>query len=203
MAVAGKPLCDECQTRGGRDELKRCGCRERERRDRQTRRRKRQEDLQRGAQRKNGSPSTRCEMAEESVTRLAKRCLRDPDHLKFVGAQPCLACGRSPSDAHHLKFAQGRALERKVSDEFTVPLCRTHHRELHRYGDERIWWQHLNVNPIFTASALWVQTHPDLAAGEVSDGVMAGPQQKESTSTARWGTARFYETKPIIAADTP
>src|SRR3954471_22486999 len=86
--------------------------------------------------------------------------LRDRNHLDFLKTLPCLACGRSPSDAHHLKFAQARALARKVSDEFTVPLCRTHHRELHRHGDERIWWRQLNVDALRTASALWAQTHP-------------------------------------------
>jgi len=101
---------------------------------------------------------------EQSVIPIGKTLrLRDRDHLKFVSAQPCLVCARSPSDAHHLKFAQGRALGRKVSDEFTVPLCRTHHRELHRHGDERIWWQQLNVNPLLSSFALWAQTHPALA----------------------------------------
>ena len=61
---------------------------------------------------------------------------RDKSHLKFVASQPCLVCGRSPADAHHLRFTQPRALGRKVSDEFTVPLCRTHHRDNHRFGDE-------------------------------------------------------------------
>jgi hypothetical protein len=89
-------------------------------------------DLERGAKRKNGSPSIKCEAAEQSVTPIGKTLrLRDRIHLKYVSDQPCMACGRSPSDAHHLRFAQGRALGRKVSDEFTVPLCRTHHRELH------------------------------------------------------------------------
>jgi len=64
------------------------------------------------------------------------RRLRDRDHVRHVIKQPCLICGRRPSDAHHLRFAQSRALGRKVSDEFTVPLCRTHHREIHRCGDE-------------------------------------------------------------------
>jgi hypothetical protein len=58
--------------------------------------------------------------------------LRDKDHRKFVSTHPCVVCGRSPADAHHLRFAQPRALGRKVSDEFTVPVCRVHHRELHR-----------------------------------------------------------------------
>ena len=65
---------------------------------------------------------------------------RDKTHLKFVSSQPCLVCGRSPADAHHLRFTQPRAMGRKVSDEFTVPLCRTHHRDNHRFGDEVAWW---------------------------------------------------------------
>jgi hypothetical protein len=57
---------------------------------------------------------------------------RDRDHLRFVAAQPCLVCGRTPSDAHHIKFAEQGAMGHKVSDKFTVPICRLHHRELHR-----------------------------------------------------------------------
>ncbi len=98
-------------------------------------------------------------VARESVTPIGKTLrLRDRDHLKFVSTQPCLACGRSPSDAHHLKFAQQRALGRKVSDEFTVPLCRAHHRELHQRGDERTWWQQLNLDPMPMAQRLWQHT---------------------------------------------
>jgi hypothetical protein len=69
------------------------------------------------------------------------RRIRDRQHVRHVIKQPCLICGRHPSDPHHLRFAQLRALGRKVSDEFTVPLCRAHHREVHRWGDEAAWWQ--------------------------------------------------------------
>jgi hypothetical protein len=110
--------------------------------------------------------------------------LRDPDHLGFVRAQPCMACGRSPSDAHHVKFAQGRALGRKVSDEFTVPLCRTHHRDLHRRGDERIWWQQLNLDPLLAALALWAQSHPALARLEISDCKRSKPEGQPSLASA-------------------
>src|SRR5690242_13721508 len=55
--------------------------------------------------------------------------LRDKDHRKFVLRQPCLVCGRVPSDPHHLTFTQPRSLGGRVSDEFTVPVCRVHHRE--------------------------------------------------------------------------
>ena len=37
---------------------------------------------------------------------------------------------------------------RKVSDEYTVPVCRLHHRELHRYGDEASCWAGVGVDPL-------------------------------------------------------
>ena len=86
--------------------------------------------------------------------------LRDREHVRFVAKQPCLICGRNPSDPHHLRFVQRQALGRKVSDEYTVPLCRGHHRELHRYGDEAAWWQKAAIDPTASARALWLQTHP-------------------------------------------
>jgi hypothetical protein len=88
------------------------------------------------------------------------RRIRDRDHVRHVTKQPCLVCGRRPSDSHHLRFAQWRALGRKVSDEFTVPLCRTHHREVHRCGSEGSWWQNTRIDPLAAARALWLETHP-------------------------------------------
>lgn len=85
---------------------------------------------------------------------------RERVHLKFVASQPCLLCGRSPSDAHHLRFAQPRAMGRKVSDEFTVPLCRVHHRQLHQSGNELQWWIAMDrdVDPLEIAKGLWEQS---------------------------------------------
>jgi hypothetical protein len=106
---------------------------------------------------------------EKSVLSLSEpRRLRDRDHLKLVSKQPCLVCGRRPCDAHHLRFSQPRALSRKVSDEFTVPLCRGHHRELHRRGDEKRWWEEVGVNPTLAARTLWLRTHP-LSVRELVD----------------------------------
>ena len=86
---------------------------------------------------------------------------RNKAHLKFVASQPCLLCNRQPSDAHHLKFAQPMALGRKVSDEFTVPLCRTHHRQLHRSANEARWWEAVDrdVDPLEIAKSLWDESH--------------------------------------------
>ncbi len=86
--------------------------------------------------------------------------LRDKAHLKFVASQPCLVCGRQPCDPHHLRFAQPRAIGLKVSDEFTVPLCRGHHRQLHQAGNEEAWWENLQINALEIARGLWVQTRP-------------------------------------------
>ena len=86
--------------------------------------------------------------------------LRDKLHLKFIASQPCLVCGRQPADPHHLRFAQPRALGLKVSDEFTVPLCRGHHRQLHQAGNEEAWWTERNINALTVAKDLWAQTRP-------------------------------------------
>ena len=95
------------------------------------------------------------------------RRLRDKTHLRFVAKQPCLVCGRQPCDAHHLRFAQSRGLSLKVSDEFTVPLCRAHHRELHRTGRESDWWAKAGLEPISLARKLWLETHPLHASVDV------------------------------------
>jgi ERF superfamily len=92
-----------------------------------------------------------------------QRRIRDRDHVRYVATQPCLICGRQPVDAHHLRFAQSRAMGRKVSDEFTVPLCRGHHRELHHHGDEAAWWAKAGIEPMVTARTLWTETHPRVA----------------------------------------
>jgi hypothetical protein len=92
------------------------------------------------------------------LTISAPRRYRNKEHLRFVAQQPCLLCGRKPSDPHHLGFTQPRALGRKASDEFVVPLCRTHHRKAHRASDERGWWKAAGINPIKIARKLWVET---------------------------------------------
>jgi len=84
---------------------------------------------------------------------------RDKAHLRYVATQACLVCGRQPSDPHHLRFAQPRALGLKVSDEFTVPLCRGHHRQLHQAGNEVAWWENLKINALEIANGLWDETH--------------------------------------------
>jgi len=92
------------------------------------------------------------------LTVAAPRRYRNREHLRYVAQQACLLCGRKPSDPHHLGFTQPRALSRKVSDEFAVPLCRGHHRSVHRSRDERAWWRQAGLDPIKVARSLWKAT---------------------------------------------
>ena len=113
----------------------------------------------RAVRRQKAAASRLC--VDKSVLALpAPRRVRDREHVRLVAKQPCLICGRRPADAHHLRFAQSRALGRKVSDEFTVPLCRGHHREVHRCGDEAAWWKKAGIDPTVPARVLWLESHP-------------------------------------------
>jgi hypothetical protein len=114
---------------------------------------------------KNAAPSTLVD--KSNLMHPEPRRIRDRDHIRHVMKQACLICGRQPSDAHHLPFAQSRALGRKVSDEFTVPLCRAHHREVHRCGNEGSWWRNTGIEPLAAARALWLETHPVLGVETV------------------------------------
>jgi hypothetical protein len=116
--------------------------------------------------RRQGKKRRRASIDKSVLALPSPRRLRDRDHVKSVAKYPCLICGRRPADAHHLRFVQSPALGRKVSDEFTVPLCRGHHREVHRCGDEVDWWRKTGIDPSTAARDLWLKTHPlpDIAA---------------------------------------
>lgn len=118
-------------------------------------------------QRSNKGSQKRTRAIDKSALTISEpRRVRDRDHVRAVARQPCLICGRRPADAHHLRFAQSRALARKVSDEFTVPLCRGHHREVHRCGDEAAWWTSVGIDPATAARSLWLESHPLRSEGE-------------------------------------
>ncbi len=113
---------------------------------------------QRAANRINGGDVVTGRVDKTSLPIKTPRRIRDKDHLRYVASQPCIICGRAPGQAHHLRFAQPRALGRKVSDEWTVPLCSTHHSALHSVGDEERWWKDKGIDPIAHAVRLWWDT---------------------------------------------
>jgi hypothetical protein len=105
------------------------------------------------------------------------RRYRNREHLRYVAQQACLICGRKQSDPHHLRYLQPRALGRKVSDEFAVPLCRSHHRAVHRAGDEQAWWNAAGIDPVKAACQLWRQTR----LNDPQDRHLTGPTARPET----------------------
>jgi hypothetical protein len=136
------------------------------------------------------------------------RRIRDREHVKSVAKQPCLVCGRRPADAHHLRSAQSPALGRKVSDEFTVPLCRGHHREVHQCGDEAAWWERVGINPIVNARALWLKTHrpPPASIGPKVANSASATNSEQSDSRHNQPVTRRgqnYKAKAILDSGSP
>ena len=96
---------------------------------------------------------------DKSVLAMASdRRLRSKAHLALVASKPCLVCEALPCHAHHITFAQPRGLSQKVSDEYTVPLCASHHNELHAFGNEASWWRNQRIEPLAKAKALWLES---------------------------------------------
>jgi len=111
----------------------------------------------------NGDPTK----IDKSVLTISEpKRIRSKEHLRYVAQQPCLICGRSPSHAHHVRFAQSRGLGLKVSDEFTVPLCAIHHQQNHATGNERLWWQEHKIAPLTVAERLWRESTKPALPGE-------------------------------------
>jgi hypothetical protein len=114
----------------------------------------------------------------------APRRYRNREHLRYVAQQACLICGRKQSDPHHLRYLQPRALGRKASDEFAVPLCRSHHRAVHRTGDEQAWWKAAGIDPVKVARQLWRQTRLDDPQKHHQAGLAARPQTRSIASSS-------------------
>ena len=76
-----------------------------------------------------------------------------------------------------------------MSDEFIVPVCRLHHRELHRSGDELGWWRRLNVDPVPIALRLWQQSRADNGQAQAANTIDALPAMRAEASNDK--------TKPI------
>jgi hypothetical protein len=131
---------------------------------------------------KENGDLNQAEGIDKSVLTIATpRRYRNREHLRYVAQQACLICGRKQSDPHHLRYLQPRALGRKVSDEFAVPLCRSHHRAVHRVGDEQDWWKAAGIDPVKVARQLWRQSRLDDPQEHHQAGLAA---RSETPSTA-------------------
>jgi hypothetical protein len=154
-----------------------------------------------------GNQSSQIDPGGQAVTAIPKPVReRDREHLKFVASQPCLLCGRTPSDAHHIKFAEQRAMGRKVSDRFTVPICRLHHRELHRRGNERVWWESQGIDPLVIAATLWDRAHAVVPAaanipGDRFTTINGKLNGRHTGNVAGADRPQNRETKPILGRE--
>jgi hypothetical protein len=144
---------------------------------------------QKGARQRRSRASTelKAEHVDKSALTIGEpRRYRNKEHLRFVAQKACLVCGRMPSDPHHLRFMQLRALGRKVSDEFAVPLCRTHHRAAHHASDERSWWAQVGIDPVKVAHELWRNSR-------LSDGTLRTALTEQAAVTALMATSEAHQ----------
>jgi len=126
----------------------------------------------------NGDPDQPNRIDKSVLVIATPRRYRNREHLRYVAQQACLICGRKQSDPHHLRYLQPRALGRKVSDEFAVPLCRSHHRTVHRAGDEQAWWKAAGIDPVKVARQLWQQTRLNDPQDRHQPGLAAQPKTR-------------------------
>jgi Rad52/22 family double-strand break repair protein len=146
-------------------------------------------------------PKASCRGIDKSVLTISEpKRIRCKEHLRFVASQPCLICGRSPSHAHHVRYAQSRGLSLKVSDEFTVPLCAIHHHQIHATGKEREWWQERNIDPLLLAKDLWRQSRERYPTALEVD----PPKSLEEGTDCRTEAAQAKDdSKPAVPTGTP
>src|SRR5262249_7039046 len=138
---------------------------------------------------------------DKSVLTIATlRRYRNREHLRYVAQQACLICGRNQSDPHHLRYLQPGALGRKASDEFAVPLCRSHHRAVHRAGDEQAWWTAAGIDPVKVARQLWQQTRLDPQVPD-QPGLAAHPETRSMASASDGAGESRSEQVVISQAD--
>ena len=79
---------------------------------------------------------------------------RSDKYLKWVASKPCILCYYDCCQAHHITIAEPKAMGMKVSDYYTVPLCYTHHHQLHMTGEAKFWTK-IGINPKFYALLLY------------------------------------------------
>ena len=85
---------------------------------------------------------------------------------------------------------------RKVSDRFAVPICRLHHRELHRRGNERDWWQSQGLDPLAAAATLWARTHAVAASSTAS--LVGNDERKARINTKGRNSGNGADMTPML-----
>ena len=96
----------------------------------------------------------------------------DEKHLAFIRQLPCLVClDNTATEACHIRYSDSRAAKvnpgvgQKPHDFWCVPLCGRHHREQHAVGSEAAFWKQVEIDSLFVAMALYLNSG-DTEAGE-------------------------------------
>lgn len=76
--------------------------------------------------------------------------IEDRSYLNWVKSLPCCVCNAPADDPHHIVVPGFKGMGTKSPDYWAIPLCRTHHDELHH--NKRKWeeengsqWEHACV----------------------------------------------------------
>ncbi len=104
--------------------------------------------------RKRVKPRNRKSLGLKS--RVSKKPLRDDRHLALVRAHGCLICGKA-AHAHHPLEAWPRTMGVLIGDDKTVPLCPTHHDELHLLNN-MTFWSAYGIDPVKWALDFYDET---------------------------------------------
>jgi hypothetical protein len=108
--------------------------------------------------------------------------VRDEAHLAFIRTLRCCLCGNPNPDPAHIRSANPIYGKRetggaeKASDKWTVPLCRVHHEEQHKAGNELLWWVSKGIDPFGLALAL----HSASGDDEICDGILRSNMKAQS-----------------------
>ena len=108
-----------------------------------------------------------------SMPRQRRPRQRNDAHLDFIRGLVCAVCGKRPVDPAHLRApnpSYGKRLTgmaEKPDDQWTTPLCRTHHDEQHDFGDEVEWWRTKGIDPFSLATRLYAVSGDDEAAMQI------------------------------------
>jgi hypothetical protein len=109
-----------------------------------------------------------------------------------VAQQPCFLCAWRSADAHAIRFTPHPLFPGFFTDEYMVPLCRAHHRKLHRVGNEMAWWRARLAtydhdptrDPVAKARELWRASHATNTEQPPPRGEGGGPNAIEASRPA-------------------
>lgn len=69
--------------------------------------------------------------------------------MATIKSRGCCICKNPVADAHHLRIiGHKRGMSVKNGDDYTIPLCRRHHDELHAMGDEKLFLDLHGIDPV-------------------------------------------------------